>query len=115
VEKVGIRKVKARLSAYLRRVRRGETILVTQHGRTIAELRPHDDTSEQAEAAIEAVFRRLVETGKLRLPSRARGHPMDVWRGWTGIGGRVDSLELLQRTREESTAWPASRTSRRAR
>jgi antitoxin (DNA-binding transcriptional repressor) of toxin-antitoxin stability system len=37
---VGIRELKARLSEYLRDVRRGEVILVTDRQRVVAELRP---------------------------------------------------------------------------
>jgi prevent-host-death family protein len=37
--KVGIRELKARLSEYLRKVRRGETLLVTDRGRIVAEIR----------------------------------------------------------------------------
>jgi antitoxin (DNA-binding transcriptional repressor) of toxin-antitoxin stability system len=36
---VGIRELKARLSAYIRQVRSGRTILVTDHGEVVAELR----------------------------------------------------------------------------
>ena len=35
---IGVRELKARLSAYLRRAREGETILVTDRGRVVAEL-----------------------------------------------------------------------------
>ncbi len=37
---VGIKQLKARLSEYLREVRRGETLLVTDRDEVIAELRP---------------------------------------------------------------------------
>src|SRR5712692_11539609 len=37
---VGIRELKARLSAYVRRARRGEVIRVTDRGDVVAELRP---------------------------------------------------------------------------
>ena len=37
---VGIRELKARLSEYLREVRRGEVFLVTDRDRVVAELRP---------------------------------------------------------------------------
>jgi antitoxin (DNA-binding transcriptional repressor) of toxin-antitoxin stability system len=40
---VGIRELKARLSHYVREVRHGEVILVTDRGEVVAELRqPHD-------------------------------------------------------------------------
>jgi prevent-host-death family protein len=37
---VGVRDLKARLGAYLREVRRGRTIVVTDRGEPVAELRP---------------------------------------------------------------------------
>jgi antitoxin (DNA-binding transcriptional repressor) of toxin-antitoxin stability system len=37
---VGVRELKNRLSEYLRRVRAGEAILVTDHGEVVAELAP---------------------------------------------------------------------------
>ncbi len=40
VTTVGIREMKNRLSDYVRRVRRGETILVTDRGRVVARLTP---------------------------------------------------------------------------
>lgn len=39
---VGVRELKSHLSAYLRRVRDGETVQVTHRGEVIAELRPPD-------------------------------------------------------------------------
>jgi prevent-host-death family protein len=36
---VGIRKLKDRLSAYIREVRKGSVILVTDHGTVVAEIR----------------------------------------------------------------------------
>lgn len=39
MQAVGIRELKARLSEYIRRVRAGEVILVTDRGRVVAELR----------------------------------------------------------------------------
>lgn len=116
MEKVGVRKVKAKLSSYLRRVKRGETILVTERGRTVAELRPHADGEQDGADRLEAALDRLVSQGKLKRARSARGSAMDVWRGWKGLGGRrLDSLELLRRTRGEDVAWPESRTSKRAR
>jgi antitoxin (DNA-binding transcriptional repressor) of toxin-antitoxin stability system len=52
---VGIRELKARLSEYLRHVRQGEVILVTDRQRVVAELRPpgtapppaHDDVAHR--------------------------------------------------------------------
>ena len=39
METIGVRELKSHLSAYLRRVAAGEVILVSDHGRVVAELR----------------------------------------------------------------------------
>ena len=113
MEQVGVRKVKAKLSTYLRRVKRGETIVVTERGRPVAELRPHQGPVPDDAERLDETLQRLADEGKLRRP-RARLGPMTAWRGWRGVGQRIDSLALLNETREER-AWPALRTSKRAR
>ena len=45
--RVGIRELKNKLSDYLRRVKAGETIIVTEHGRTIGQLIPVKQTIEE--------------------------------------------------------------------
>jgi len=52
----GVRELKARLSAYLRRVQAGDTVVITDHGRPIARLVPIAPTLE---ARLEA----LAQTG----------------------------------------------------
>lgn len=39
-ERVGVRELRQNLSVYLRRVKAGETLEVTEHGQPVAELRP---------------------------------------------------------------------------
>jgi prevent-host-death family protein len=53
---VGVRDLKAQLSEYLRHVKAGETVVITEHGRPIAQIMPVTDTTEER-------IRRLVETG----------------------------------------------------
>jgi prevent-host-death family protein len=55
---VGVRELKARLSEYLRRVRTGETIVITDHGRPVGRIVPAD---QPLEARLEA----MVESGSL--------------------------------------------------
>ena len=55
---VGVRELKARLSAYLRDVQAGEVVLVTDRGRVIAELRGAPDTAWQ-ESAVDRGLRLL--------------------------------------------------------
>jgi prevent-host-death family protein len=78
---VSVRDLKNGLSAYLRRVRRGERVTVTDRGRPVAELSPAGESS----LSLDQRLARLVESGELRLPrgrkpfekvvpSRVRGH-----------------------------------------
>jgi prevent-host-death family protein len=55
---VGVRELKARLSAYLRDVQAGEVVLVTDRGRVIAELRGAPDAAWQ-ESAVDRGLRTL--------------------------------------------------------
>lgn len=68
---VGIRELKARLSRYLRDVRAGEVILVTDRGRVVAELRQPGPLA-RAQSDADRALRRLVDTGGLRV-----GEPHD--------------------------------------
>ena len=63
---VGARELKTRLGRYLNRIRRGDTIVVTDRSEPVAELRPigHGDSPEAAALA------KLAATGGLALPSR---------------------------------------------
>ena len=56
---VGIRELKNRLSEYVRLVRNGETMLVTDRGVVVAELRPPGNTSiDSSDPVIESLVRR---------------------------------------------------------
>ncbi|MCX6082235.1 MAG: type II toxin-antitoxin system prevent-host-death family antitoxin [Chloroflexi bacterium] len=45
--RVGTRELKNKLSEYLRRVKAGETIIVTEHGKTIGQIIPAKTTVEE--------------------------------------------------------------------
>jgi len=64
MKSVGIRELKDRLSEYLRRVRAGETVLVTDRGEVVAQLSPPGaGLSEAARpAALTALARRGLAT-----------------------------------------------------
>ena len=68
---VGIRELKARLSAYVRRVRRGEVIRVTDRGDVVAELRP--PSSAQNVPVELAGLDELAKRGLLRLGKSNKG------------------------------------------
>jgi len=44
---IGVREFKARLSEYLRRVKAGQTILITDHGRPVGRVVPTTQTREE--------------------------------------------------------------------
>ncbi len=50
--RVGTRELKAKLSEYLRRVKAGETIIVTERGRTIGQITPVQPTVEKRMEAL---------------------------------------------------------------
>jgi len=63
---VGARELKTRLGRYLNRVRRGDTIVVTDRSEPVAELRPIGDSKDPAGVALA----KLAATGGLTLPIR---------------------------------------------
>ena len=88
---VGVRELKASLSDYLRRVRRGERVRVTVRGRPVAELVP-------AEAgAAEQGWRRLIAEGRVTPASAPR--PARPPRAVRAKGG-VTALVLAEREDE---------------
>lgn len=64
---VGSRELKTRLGHYLSRVRRGETILVTDRHEPVAELRPLTGAGD----ATALTLRKLAASGAITLPSKA--------------------------------------------
>ncbi len=62
---VGLRELKNRLSEYVRLVRRGQTVVVTDRGQVVAELRPPEMLAP--EGRIEAAVSELVNRGLLTL------------------------------------------------
>ncbi len=55
---VGIRDLKARLSEYLRQVKDGETVIITEHGRPIGRIIPEPESPDER-------IHRLVDRGEL--------------------------------------------------
>jgi len=62
---VGARELKVRLGTYLQRVRRGQTLIVTDRGEPVAELRPL-----AAESATDAILVKLEAHGAVVRPTR---------------------------------------------
>jgi prevent-host-death family protein len=53
---VGVRELKAQLSEYLRRVKAGETVIITERGRPIGRIVPEPETVEES-------IKRLIDAG----------------------------------------------------
>ncbi len=72
---VGLRELKNRLSRYVRQVRAGQTVVVTDRGQVVAELRPPGQGLSGTK--IDAALARLVNSGLLTLGARnvARVYP----------------------------------------
>jgi len=66
-ERVGVRELRQNLSVYLRRVKEGEALEVTEHGRTVARLVPA--------RGHESVLDRLIAEGRA---TRGRGRLDDL-------------------------------------
>jgi prevent-host-death family protein len=79
---VGIRELKARLSSYVARARRGESVVVTDRGRPVARLQPVETDEPPAAVRALALAGRLVYKGRLNpaalpAPIRLRGGGKD--------------------------------------
>lgn len=70
--RVGVKSLKNNLSAYLRRVRRGDLILVTDRDNVIAEIHPVRPTARRA-GSLNAKLRQLAERGEAELATRKPG------------------------------------------
>ena len=70
---VGVRELRQNLSVYLARVKKGQALTVTEHGRAVAELRPLSTTTNALD--------RLVEEGRVvpaRRPASALPRPLKL-------------------------------------
>ena len=68
---VGARELKTRLGQYLNRVRKGETLLITDRHEPIAELRPITGSSDPLVASLQ----KLAAQGAITLPVRTSAAP----------------------------------------
>lgn len=50
---VGVRELKTQLSAYLRKVKKGQTVLITEHGRVVGRLMPAAASVEERIVALQ--------------------------------------------------------------
>lgn len=97
----GVRELKNRLSEYLREVRSGETVLVTDRGEVVAELRPPGGSGGVLDLPPdERALRRMIAEGWVHPPSRHEGAPPPV--KLTGKRPTAEELDaLLDELRED--------------
>lgn len=96
---VGVKQLKARLSEYLREVRRGEVYLVTDRDQVVAELRPAGPGAAPPADGTAAALHALEATGEVQ-PSRLPAAEWE-WRP-AGVGLPDGTAErLLGSLREE--------------
>jgi len=72
MKSVGVKELKARLSEYLRLVRAGETVLLTDRDEVVAELRPARRQRRGGES-LDGVLQTLADVGELTRPSLPKG------------------------------------------
>jgi len=91
MKSVGVKQLKSRLSEYLRLVRNGETVLVTDRDEVVAELRPTRRQSNPADS-LEGLLDSLAERGEVTRASLPK-------RRWTwkvkGLGLAAGSANAL--------------------
>lgn len=85
---IGVRELKNHLSEYLRAVRRGERVLITDRGQVIAELRQPSGDSESGglSPALAALVRERCAVG---LPNDPTAYPVQPRRTADGTAGRL--------------------------
>jgi prevent-host-death family protein len=88
-DRVGIRELRQDLSRYLRRVRAGERLVVTEHGRPLAVLAPWADETDAID--------RLVASGKARRGSGGLLEIEPVSRPVSRDGSEALALERQER------------------
>lgn len=76
---IGARELKTRLGTYLRQVRRGATLIVTERGRPVAELRPLALDEGGLEEALSGLVAQGVLGGEIReRPPLADFEPIEL-------------------------------------
>jgi antitoxin (DNA-binding transcriptional repressor) of toxin-antitoxin stability system len=96
---VGIKVLKAKLSEYLRMVKSGETVLVTERDEVVAELRPAR-RQPLGTMSVEEALQAMADRGEVTLPSQPIGD-------WKGFVTKVDlkglsSKKILDELREDT-------------
>ena len=92
-QSVGVRELKAQLSEYLRRVKAGETILITERGQPIGRLVPE---ATSAELSLHDKQQRLIDAGLLEW----NGRKLEAYEPVALSQGMVRASDLVVEMRE---------------
>lgn len=68
MKKAGVRELRLHLSRYLKEVKDGELILVTERGTEIAQILPLRSREDQKEIKIQSTIGNLAQKGLIQLP-----------------------------------------------
>lgn len=94
---IGVRELKAHLSRILKEVQTGETVLVTDRGRVVAELR-RPGVLGWVETPVERALGRLAADGHLRIAERAPDpYPASPLHGPAGLARSLLGAERDER------------------
>lgn len=99
----GVRELKARLSSYLRDVRHGETVLVSDRGELVAKLAPLDE-EDLAGSELTPGLRKLIAEGTLHPPQSTEPFELpsveEIRQGLTDEQ-RAELMQALRDARED--------------
>jgi antitoxin (DNA-binding transcriptional repressor) of toxin-antitoxin stability system len=98
MKEVGIRELKNRLSEYVRQVREGEVIMVTDRGEVVAELRAPEAAGNELLQKYPGLVD-MVRRGLIRLPSRP--HRPGLYPRLTSVTPPGTAQRLLDEDRED--------------
>jgi prevent-host-death family protein len=90
--KVGIRELKAHLSEYLRKVKDGENLTITEHGEDIAVLQPLPGVKSRTRIFLEG----LEAKGVLTLPKPGHKKPLGMKTPIKLRGGKLASDIIIE-------------------
>jgi prevent-host-death family protein len=90
-DRVGVRELRQNLSVYLRRIRAGEELVVTERGVPVGKLVPLEPAKSE--------LQRMIDAGIVKLP------PKDAWKDWKpplpAAEGERSLSDILQEMRDE--------------
>jgi prevent-host-death family protein len=90
-QETGIRELKTHLSAYLRDVKAGNSIVVTEHGKPIAQLSPYEES-------LEAKLQRMLDAGS----ARWSGNAFEIREPVAEVDGEKSASDLIVEERDSN-------------